>query len=210
KKIKSTAVTSHIPVVLLTSQSGEKVEAAGYEAGADIYLTKPIKKEILVQVCINLIQSSETRQEALLDQILADMPGKGRGAGLIRADVGRTIGLTRADEEFLGKIVAVIEKNMTSQDLDSRLVCKELGISRTVLYEKIKAVSGQTVHEFIKSVRLRRSLKMLLEQKMNISQIAFEVGFNSSSYYHRCFLKEYGISPKEYINKKKRFYSIIN
>jgi AraC-like DNA-binding protein len=199
KKIKSTPETSSIPVVLLTSQSEENVQAAGYEAGADLYLTKPIKKEILIQVCINLIQSAEVRQETLLNQILSDMPGKGRGTSL-----------TRADEEFVGRLVAVIEKHMANQDLDSRLVCKELGVSRTILYEKIKTLSGQTVHEFIKSIRLRRSLKLLLEQKMNISQIAFEVGFNSSSYYHRCFLKEYGMSPKEYINKKKKFYSITN
>jgi ligand-binding sensor domain-containing protein/signal transduction histidine kinase/CheY-like chemotaxis protein len=199
KKIKSTTETSHIPVVLLTSQSEEKVQAAGYEAGADLYLTKPIKKEILIQVCINLIQSAGVRQETLLNQILTDMPGKGRGTGL-----------TRADEEFVGRLVAVIEKHMANQELDSRLVCKELGVSRTILYGKIKTLSGQTVHEFIKSIRLRKSLKLLLEQKMNISQIAFEVGFNSSSYYHRCFLKEYGMSPKEYINRKKKFYSITN
>lgn len=197
KKLKSTAATSYIPVVLLTSQSEEKLQAAGYEAGADLYLTKPIKKEILIQVCINLIQAAGVRQETLLNQLLADMPAKGTG-----------ITLTRADEEFLGRLVDVIEKNMANQDLDSKLVCKELGVSRTILYEKIKAVSGQTVHEFIKSIRLRKSLKLLLEQKMNIAQIAFEVGFNSSSYYHRCFLKEYGMSPKEYINKKRRFYSI--
>lgn len=194
KKLKATAGTSHIPVVLLTSQSEENLQAAGYEAGADLYLTKPIKKEILIQVCINLIQSAGVRQETLLNQLLADMPGKGTG-----------ITLTRADEEFLGSLVAVIEKHMANQDLDSKLICKELGTSRTILYEKIKAVSGQTVHEFIKSLRLRKSLRLLLEQKINISQIAFEVGFNSSSYYHRCFLKEYGMSPKEYINKKKKF-----
>jgi len=197
KKLKANASTSHIPVVLLTSQSEEKLQAAGYEAGADLYLTKPIKKEILIQVCINLIQSAGVRQETLLNQLLADMPGKGTG-----------ITLTRTDEEFLGTLVGVIEKHMTNQDLDSKLICKELAMSRTILYEKIKAVSGQTVHEFIKSIRLRRSLRLLLDQKMNISQIAFEVGFNSSSYYHRCFLKEYNMSPKEYVNKKKKFLNI--
>lgn len=194
KKIKSTAAASHIPVILLTSQYGENIQTAGYKAGADIYLTKPIKKEILIQVCINLIQSAGTRQENLLNQILADMPGK-----------EKNMDLTRVDEEFIARLVGAIEKNIANQDLDSKLICKELAISRTILYERIKAISGQTVHEFIKTVRLRRSLKLLLEQKTNISQIAFEVGFNSTSYFHRCFQKEYSISPREYINKKKKF-----
>ena len=137
-----------------------------------------------------------------------DLPDHGGSA--TAAPPARNPGLTRADEAFLARLAEVIEKNMANQDLDARLIGKELAVSRTILYEKMKTISGQTVHEFIKSMRLRRSLRLLLEQKMNISQIAFEVGFSSSSYYHRCFVKEYGISPKEYINKKKKFYSIIN
>jgi AraC-like DNA-binding protein len=76
-------------------------------------------------------------------------------------------------------------------------------MSRSVLYAKIKSLTGQSVHEFIKSIRLKQSLKLLLEGTMNISQIALEVGFNSHSYFDKCFVKQYGVGPKEYIAKRK-------
>jgi AraC-like DNA-binding protein len=76
-------------------------------------------------------------------------------------------------------------------------------MSRSVLYAKIKSLTGQSVHEFIKSIRLKRSLKLLLDGTMNISQIALEVGFNSHSYFDKCFVKQYGMGPKEYVAKRK-------
>ena len=76
-------------------------------------------------------------------------------------------------------------------------------MSRTVLYAKIKTLTGQSVHEFIKSIRLKRSVILLLEGKLNISQIAIEVGFNSHSYFDKCFTKHYGVGPKEYVLKKR-------
>lgn len=192
KEVKQGTATSHIPVVFLTSQSEEKVQVSGYEAGADVYLTKPVKKEILIQVILNFLQTQENMHEKLLEQILTDTPVH-----------PENVGISKMDEEFLNKLVTFIEANISNQLLDARLICKEIAISRTVLYSKIKLLTGQTVHEFIKTIRLKKSLQLLLDGKLSISQIAFEVGFNSHSYFDKCFVKQYGMGPKEYVSRKK-------
>ena len=112
--------------------------------------------------------------------------------------------LSRTDTIFLHRLVKFIEDNISDADLDARRVCKEMAVSRTVLYSRIKMLTGESVHGLIKTVRLQQSVRLLLEGEMSISQVAFEVGFNSHSYFDKCFLRQYGMGPKKYINKKRR------
>lgn len=199
RAIKSNSNSSHIPVVFLTSQWDEDVQVSGYEAGADVYLTKPVKKELLIQVILNLLQIQEKLHANVLANILHDKPFHSDAASI-----------NKLDEKFLNQIVDLIEESITDPALDARFICKKMNTSRTVLYSKIKALTGQTVHEFIKSIRLRKSLHLLLEGQLSINQVAFEVGFNSHSYFDKCFIKEFKMGPKEYINKKKGKEKQIN
>lgn len=192
KEIKSSTSTSHIPVIVLTSNGNEESQLSGYAAGADAYLSKPIKKELLIQVILNFIQNQEKMRERMREKILdtktlqpEDLP------------------LNKLDEEFLNKLIEFIEQNVTDANLDARSICEHLAMSRTVLYTKIKTLTGQSVHEFIKTIRLKRSIKLLTEGKLTISQVALEVGFNSHSYFDKCFVKQYGIGPKDYLTRKK-------
>lgn len=192
KEIKSSTSTSHIPVIVLTSKGNEESQISGYAAGADAYLSKPIKKELLIQVILNFIQNQEKMRERMREKILdtktlqpEDLP------------------LNKLDEEFLNKLIEFIEQNVADASLDARSICEHLAMSRTVLYTKIKTLTGQSVHEFIKTIRLKRSLKLLTEGKLTISQVALEVGFNSHSYFDKCFVKQYGIGPKDFLTKKK-------
>jgi YesN/AraC family two-component response regulator len=169
---------SHIPLIILTSQWVDNIQFSGYEAGADAYLTKPVKKELLLQIILNLIH----KQEQLYPE---------------------TITMNKPDEEFLHNLVKFIESNIADNDLDATRICKEMNISRSVLYTKMKTLTKQTVHEFIKTVRLQKSLGLLLEGRLTISQIASEVGFSSHSYFDRCFVKLYGRGPKEYVTDKR-------
>jgi len=178
-------------VTLLTSQWNEESQLSGYEAGADEYLTKPVKKELLIQVILNFIQHQEKMWEKVQDNIL---------------DVNATYhepSMSKLDEEFINKLVEYIEKNISDPNIDSKSIGDHLAVSRTVLYSKIKVLTGQGVHEFIKSIRLKKSLKLLLEGKYTISQVTMEVGFSSHSYFNKCFIKQYGMPPKEYIARKK-------
>jgi CheY-like chemotaxis protein/AraC-like DNA-binding protein len=192
REIKNSTSTSHIPVILLTSQWEEKSQLSGYEAGADIYLTKPVKKELFIQVILNFIQNQEKLRQKIQETLLSN-----------NAFQEEEIPLNKLDEEFLKRLVEFIESNIADPNIDSRSICEEIGMSRTVLYAKIKSLTGQSVHEFIKSIRLKRSIKLLLDGTLNISQIALEVGFNSHSYFDKCFVKQYGVGPKEYLARRR-------
>jgi ligand-binding sensor domain-containing protein/signal transduction histidine kinase/DNA-binding response OmpR family regulator len=192
REIKNNPATSHIPVILLTSQWEERSQLSGYEAGADIYLTKPVKKELFIQVILNFIHNQEKLREKIQENILSN--------GSFQTEDHT---LNKLDEEFLKRLVTFIEENISDTNIDAKMICEEVGMSRTVLYAKIKSLTGQSVHEFIKAIRLKRSLKLLLDGTLNISQIALEVGFNSHSYFDKCFIKQYGIGPKDYIAKRK-------
>lgn len=192
KEIKSTTATSHIPVILLTSISEERGHLNGYEAGADAYLTKPVRKEILIQVILNLIQNQEKVRDRMREGILGSTSA-----------IPQDLVVNKRDEEFMNKLIEFINQNISNPNFDARQISDEFGISRSVLYTKIKTLTGQSVHEFVKSIRLKQSLKLLLEGRYTISQIAFEVGFNSHSYFDKCFAKQFGMGPKEYIAKRK-------
>jgi YesN/AraC family two-component response regulator len=192
RQIKNNTSTCHIPVILLTSQWEEKSQLSGYVAGADIYLTKPVKKELFIQVILNFINNQEKLRQKIQESLLSETSFQ-----------TEEVTLNKLDEEFLNRLVIFIEMNISDANIDARAICEEIGMSRTVLYAKIKSLTGQSVHEFIKSIRLKRSLKLLLDGELNISQIALEVGFNSHSYFDKCFVKQYGMGPKEYVAKKR-------
>jgi ligand-binding sensor domain-containing protein/signal transduction histidine kinase/DNA-binding response OmpR family regulator len=192
KEIKMATPTSHIPVILLTSLAEEKSQLSGYEAGADAYLHKPVNKEILIRVILNLIQNQENVRDRMRESIL--------GNNTVHPE---DFALNKRDEEFLNRLIDYINRNISNTTLDARNISEEFGISRSVLYTKIKTLTGQSVHEFIKSIRLKQSLRLLLEGRLTISQIALEVGFNSHSYFDKCFIRQYGMGPKEYVNRRK-------
>ncbi len=107
----------------------------------------------------------------------------------------------KGDREFIDKIIQLIDQDMANPNLDYKEICTHMAMSKSVLYIKFKAITGQGVQEFIKSIRLKKSLKLLEEGDMAISQIALEVGFNSQSYFNKCFFKQYGVGPKEFARK---------
>lgn len=192
REIKSQTVTSHIPVIILTSQWEAGMQASGYEAGAEAYLTKPVKKEVLMQVLLNFLQKQDMIYQRVRDQIFNDTP--------LPADSSM---ISDVDQQFLHDLIRFIESHMANTELDAKLISKALCVSRTVLYNKVKSLAGQTVHEFIKAIRLRKGVQLLLEGNLSINQVAFEVGFSSHSYFDKCFIKQYGVGPKEFIARKK-------
>ena len=183
-------MTCHIPVVLLTSQWEETIKISGYEAGADIYLTKPVKKELFIQVILNFLSNQEKLRDKIILDYSSNTPLEFAGPGI-----------SKLDEEFLISLIGVVERNISDTSLDTRMICDELAISRSVIYAKIKSLTGQTVHEFMKAIRLKRAVLLLREGKLSISQISSEVGFASHSYFDKCFARQYGVGPGEYLKQ---------
>jgi len=187
RALKNDQSTSHIPVIILTSHDNEESKLSGYYAGADIYLTKPLKKEILFQIVFNIIQSRELLRQKLLSS----------------EEVIETLALNPLDHDFVEKINAFIEMHIEDQALDVDLIVRHMAMSRSVLYAKFKAITGQGVNEYIRLVKLRKSKELLLNGSLSINEIADAVGFNSASYFIRCFVKEYERTPTEFRDRRK-------
>lgn len=183
RQIKQLPATSHIPVILLTSKPYDEGQLSGFEAGANAYLTKPAGKELLLQVIYNFIQAQEQMHRRILNS-----------SHYYPDDIA----INKVDEEFLNQVIRVTEAHLADPTFDYKLLCEETALSRTVLYAKVKTLTGLGVHEFIRSIRLKKSLQLLREGKLNVSQIALEVGFNSHSYFNKCFVKQYKVTPKDY------------
>jgi len=115
--------------------------------------------------------------------------------------VPRELTTTRPDESFLRKTLYIIEQNVADREFGVQKLTEELGVSRSLLHKKLTAIVGVSANDFITTVRLKKSALLLMEGKMNISEIAFSLGYNDPKYFSRCFKKQFGKPPTEYLSK---------
>lgn len=187
-RLKTDERTSHIPVVLLTAKADEKCRFEGLETGADDYITKPFDfRELEIRIG-NLIAQRKNLRRRFSSQITLQP---------------KDIAVTPADEKFLRKLMAIIDENISDPSLNVNELSSRLCMSRVQLFRKIKALTDQSVVEFIRSMRLKRALKLLEGSTGNISEIAYEVGFGNPAYFSECFKKQFGKVPSEYIHSLK-------
>ncbi len=184
--IKSTLSTSHIPVILLTAKNNSSTKIEGYETGADDYISKPFDSKVLFSRVNNLVQSRKHLREIYEN-----------GNWLDDKKVP-TIEL-----EFISKVETVVLEMIPDGQLNVVNLCKELGFSRTSLYRKIKSLTGQSIKQFIRSIKLKRAAEMLATENMMVSEVAFSLDFTDLKYFRSCFKKQFGILPSEYQNKLK-------
>jgi len=186
KKFKSNPKTSHIPLILLSGQSQMEDQLEGLKSGADAYMVKPFAIDLLEVRIENFLKRREQLTEYLIHSTISEP-----------SDVQ----ITSQDEKMLEKVVACIEKYMSDPDLRISKVSKHTGFSHPYLYRKIKTLTGQTVNEFIRTVRVRRAEQLLRTKRFTVAEVMNETGFTNHSYFSKCFRKLYHISPKEYIQK---------
>ncbi|MDP4210490.1 MAG: two-component regulator propeller domain-containing protein [Bacteroidota bacterium] len=187
KKIKKDERTSHIPVILLTALSSKAHQMDGSKAGADDYITKPFDITLLMNKVDNLLSIREMLRK------------KYSGETVLKP---RNITITSPDERFLQKIIDVVESHLEDPDLDIDKISDAVGVSRTQLYRKLSALTEMTVREFVRSIRLKRAAQLLEQNKMNISEVAFTVGFKDLSHFRKCFRQEFGMSASQYAHRE--------
>jgi signal transduction histidine kinase/ligand-binding sensor domain-containing protein/DNA-binding response OmpR family regulator len=185
-KIKENIKTSHIPVILLTSRSSLVYKIEGLESGADDYISKPFDLVEFKLKIKNLLDSAQR------------LKSKFSSDGNFLAS---EITFSSLDEQLLKKAFKIVEDNIANEQFDIQFFCTELGVSRTMLFTKVKAWTNFTPNEFIHEVRMKRAAYFLEQNKMNISQISYKVGFNNPKYFSKCFQKKYGETPSQYMNK---------
>lgn len=176
------------PVILLTAKASSESKLVGLETGADDYLAKPFdSRELLVRVR-NLLTQRQRLKERYSKEIK------------ITAD---TLSTNSVDNEFLHKAFKLIENNLANAEFDLEFFAKEMFVSRSQLHRKLLAVTGQPPGEFIRSFRLKRAAEMLLENRLSITQISLEVGFNDPSYFSKAFRQQFNCLPSEFVGQIK-------
>ncbi len=183
RRLKTDERTSHIPVIMLTAKATVESRIEGLETGADAYMTKPFNMRELLTRLKNLIEQRKQLRERFSKE-----------TDLSPSDIA----VTSVDERFLNKAIKIIEDNLGDCDFDVTAMTGEIGMSRMQLFRKLKALTGQTPSEFIRTIRLKRAAQLLRKKFGNVAEITYEVGFNNLSYFAKCFRELYGVSPSEF------------
>lgn len=182
KKIKKDIRTSHIPVILLTARTIVEHQIEGVEMGADAYITKPFHPDFMKATIKNVLDIRRRLQQKFSSS----------------THHLRHSAATTPDEVFIKKVLEKVEMNISNTHFDVESFCREMGISNTLLYNKLKALTGMSANEFIRHTRLKKAAYLLLHSKLSVSEVAYEVGFSDPAYFSRCFRKEFGMAPSDY------------
>ena len=183
-KVKQDITLSHIPVILLTARTGMEDELAGLDNGADDFITKPFKKEILLARISTLLRNRQLVRDKIKKELIAnyDTPS--------------------LEDKFLNKVLSACQDNLQDCEFNVEQLCDKLHISQPQLYRKIKSLTGYSPLEFMRVLRLKKAAGMIVHHADNISQIAYSVGFNDPKYFSKCFKSLFGQTPSEFKNSK--------
>ncbi|MDN5202372.1 response regulator [Fulvivirgaceae bacterium BMA10] len=186
KTLKNDERTSHIPIVLLTAKAGDANELKGVETGADDYITKPFNSKLLTSKVAKLIELRKQLQSRYSQEVILKP---------------KDIAITPLDEQFLEKVQAVLDEQLVESSFNIEQFSKAVAMSRMQLHRKLKALTGLSASEFIKSQRLKLAAQLLEDSDTNVSQVGYAVGFNDHSYFTKCFKELYNSTPSEYAKR---------
>lgn len=179
RRLKTETATSHIPIILLTARVMNDQRAEGYDCGADAYITKPFSGKVLVSRVRNLL---ETRRQLKLAYGSGELPDSKPGD---------------ADSRFINDFNRIVMSRITDSKLSVEDISAELGLSRVQMYRKVKALTGSTPVEIVRITRLKRAEKLLRQGGRTVSEVSYDVGFSSPSYFAKCFKEHFGRLPSE-------------
>ena len=185
-ELKTSRDTSHIAVVMLTAKTSQEIEIEGLKTGADAYIRKPFDIELLELKLTNIIKRRKELRKRFNSEIMLE-PSE--------------VTVTSHDENFLKKAIEITEKNIVNPDFSVGYLVKEMSMSRSNLYIKIKELTGLTSSEFIRNIRLKKALKLFDSSDLSVKEIMYMTGFNTASYFSKCFKKQFGVVPSMYIRQ---------
>ncbi|MNQ77970.1 Sensor histidine kinase TodS [compost metagenome] len=183
-QLKSDERTSHIPILLLTAKSGQTDQISGLSQGADIYLTKPFSTRILQLQVHNLLEAREKMRKKYSRELILE-PNQ--------------VVVNPVNEQFLSRLIGIIEDHMEEENFGVELLAEKIGMSQSVLYKKLKALTDLSVNDFSKSIRLKKAAQLLLQKHYTVYEVGYMVGFSDRKYFSREFKKQFGQTPSQYI-----------
>lgn len=191
KAVKSTPALSHIPVILLTATTSDEIKLSGVESGADDYITKPFDKDLLVARVQTLLKNRENLQRYFYNEVT-----------LRKNDLK----ISEEYKAFLEKCISIVEANLENDQFSVKDLTREIGMSHSSVFKKIKEISGQSINGFIRFIRLRKAAELFINTTDNIGQVADAVGIIDRTHFRQHFLRQFGMPPAEYIKRFRRAF----
>lgn len=189
RQIKERFETSHIPFIILSAKDALDSKIEGMESGADYYFAKPLSVDLLMLTINNVFDQREKLKQKFTNNYLS------QATELVHSE---------KDKEFFQALLKLIEDHMQDPELDVDFLCKNLYLSRTKLYQKIKSITDQSVGDFIRTIRLKKAIQIMTHEDIPLNKVVDRVGLQSSSNFSRVFKKEYGKSPLQFMQALKR------
>ncbi|TYA65922.1 hybrid sensor histidine kinase/response regulator transcription factor, partial [Seonamhaeicola marinus] len=189
KHIKTKKETSHIPVIMLTAKLSQESEIEGRKIGADGYVRKPFDIELLELRISNILKRRDDLRKRFNREITLKP---------------KEVTVTSMDEQFLQKAISIVEDNMMNTDFNVEMLVKEMGYSRSNLYSKFKEITGLSSSEFIRNIKLKRAVQLFEQSDYSVKEIMYMTGFNTASYFAKCFKKQFGVIPSEYVSQNQK------
>jgi len=192
QKIRADFRISHIPVIILTAKTGEDDKLKSINLGANAYITKPFNKEYLIARIEQLLNERKEFRQKIQNNITVAATEENASGNYEKF-------LMEKDLQLLKKINQVIEQNIDDSNYNIDALAEDLGLSRSAFFKKVKSLTGFAPVDLIKEIRLNKSVELIKNTDMSVSEIAFSVGFKESGYYGKCFRKKYLCTPTEYM-----------
>lgn len=196
RNIKKDMRTSHIPIILLTAKDTLQDKEEGYAAGADSFITKPFSARLLNSRINNIL---ENRRK--IAEVITTIPTTENEQKDIENERQN---LNKLDQEFLNKVTDIIEKNLSIEKIDVAFIADKMCMSHSTLYRKIKGLTEMSVNEFVRKVKMKKSIELINDGEYSLAEISDLTGFSSIGYFRQCFKDEYGMAPSEYLKKKRK------
>lgn len=192
QRIRKDFQISHIPVIILTAKSDDEAKTRAITLGANAYITKPFSKDYLLARIEQLLGERKLFREKVWKQD-DEVDDNNYEQYLVKKDV-----------QLLEKIHQVIEENLDNSDFNIDTIASNIGLSRSAFFKKLKSLTGLAPVDLVKEIRLNKSIELIKNTDLSISEIAFAVGFKDSGYYSKCFRKKYNQTPREYMNEYRK------
>lgn len=194
RKIKGDSSLNHIPVILVTASGTGEMELQGIEGGADVYITKPFDKEILLAKIDNLFRRGTELQRYFLNEVTLKK---------------NTLKISPEYKEFIERCITIVEAHINDEEFSIKMLAKEIGMSHSNLYKRVRLISGQSVNGFVRYIRLRKAAELMIRNDCNVNEAAFQVGISDSKYFRSQFNKLFGMNPSEYIKKYREPFNKV-
>ncbi len=189
KRLKDDIEVSHIPFMMLTARDAPESRLEGVGSGADFYFSKPVSIDLLLLTIRNIFEQKQKLKERYTKDHHAE---------------AKDLVHSARDKEFMEQLLAVIDAQLTNPELDVALLCTQIGMSRTKLYQKIKSITGQSITDFVRTIRLRKAVEIMTHEDVSLSEVIFRVGIQTQSYFTKAFKKEFGKTPTQFLQELKK------